>query len=61
MNQLIYSVIIRNKVTNGFIRSLNNVRVVMGIMSQSGVFLFSLGDNGLELEVVVDMYGNEMD
>lgn len=61
MNQLIHPVLIPNKVTNGFIRSLNNVRIVMGIMSQSVLFLFSVGDNGLELEVVVDMYGNETD
>lgn len=36
---------------NGLIRYLNKVKIVKGIMSQIGLFLFSWDDNGLKLYV----------
>lgn len=41
---------------NGLIRYLNKVKIVVGIRSHIGLFLFSVGDNGLKL---ADVYGNE--
>lgn len=34
---------------NGLIRYSNKVKVVMGIMSHIGLFMFSVEDNGLEV------------
>lgn len=36
---------------NGLIGYSNKVKIVMGIMSHIGLFMFSVEDNGLKLEV----------